>query len=78
VRASRRTKKPWRRSRLLGRRSPRGISWRHKITRFRPRLSDSWRLARAKVSAVKASHVPMVSKPTATMKVILAAAKAAA
>jgi pimeloyl-ACP methyl ester carboxylesterase len=34
--------------------------------------------AHATVSQVKASHVPMVSKPTATMKVILAAAKAAA
>ena len=34
--------------------------------------------ANAKVSEVKASHVPMVSKPDATMKVILAAAKDAA
>jgi pimeloyl-ACP methyl ester carboxylesterase len=33
--------------------------------------------ANAKVSHVKASHVPMVSKPAATMKVILAAAKRA-
>ena len=33
--------------------------------------------ADAKVSKVKASHVPMVSRPAATMKVILAAAKAA-
>jgi pimeloyl-ACP methyl ester carboxylesterase len=31
--------------------------------------------AHATVSQVKASHVPMVSKPAATMKVILAAAK---
>ena len=34
--------------------------------------------AHATVSQVKASHVPMVSKPGATMKVILAAAKDAA
>ena len=34
--------------------------------------------ANAKVSQVTASHVPMVSKPAATMKVILAAAKDAA
>jgi pimeloyl-ACP methyl ester carboxylesterase len=34
--------------------------------------------ANAKVSEVKASHVPMVSKPAATLKVILAAAKDAA
>jgi hypothetical protein len=33
--------------------------------------------AHATVAQVKASHVPMISKPTATMKVILAAAKAA-
>jgi pimeloyl-ACP methyl ester carboxylesterase len=32
--------------------------------------------AHATVSQVKASHVPMISKPAATMKVILAAAKA--
>jgi pimeloyl-ACP methyl ester carboxylesterase len=32
----------------------------------------------ATVSHVKASHVPMVSKPVATMKAILAAAKHAA
>jgi pimeloyl-ACP methyl ester carboxylesterase len=36
------------------------------------------RRANAKVSQVKASHVPMVSKPAATTKVILAAAKNAA
>jgi pimeloyl-ACP methyl ester carboxylesterase len=34
--------------------------------------------AHAKVSQVKSSHVPMVSQPAATMKVILAAAKAIA
>ena len=34
--------------------------------------------AHATVSEVKSSHVPMVSKPGATMKVILAAAKDAA
>ena len=34
--------------------------------------------AHATVSEAKASHVPMVSKPAATMQVILAAAKHAA
>jgi pimeloyl-ACP methyl ester carboxylesterase len=34
--------------------------------------------AHATVSEVRASHVPMVSKPAATMTVILAAAKRAA
>jgi hypothetical protein len=34
--------------------------------------------ANATVFQVKASHVPMVSKPAATIKVILAAAKDAA
>jgi len=33
--------------------------------------------ARAKVSEVKASHVPMASRPAATMDVIIAAAKGA-
>jgi hypothetical protein len=32
--------------------------------------------AHAKVFQVKSSHVPMISQPAATMKVILAAAKA--
>jgi hypothetical protein len=32
--------------------------------------------AHATVSEVKASHVPMISQPEATMKVILAAVKA--
>jgi len=41
-------------------------------------VTTARRTAHATVSQVKRSHVPMVSKTGATMKVILAAAKDAA